>query len=686
MKALQSRITKKHFIVAGIGLAVALVIILIIGAVAFSKRERLLADTISRMETAMDKDYRIHLAIDTAYFSGLSTVTLEGITLTPHERKQLVSVHNMSVRVKLLPLLFGNVKFARLLIHEPRLSLVKTDSISNYDFLLQKKEAPKAQPEIQQTASNLAERTNQMLNKVLYKIPTNMEIRDFSLTYQDDSTEQRIRVPETNVERGSLTSAIFLNDNTAAWQVAGTLNPDKRQLYVKVHANGTRIAVPLLDRKFGLNLSFDTIETRLQDVFWSDNELLHFKGEWAVKNLTINNWRIAEHDVVVPDAHMDAELIVGRNHVELAKETAITVKKLTVHPYFRYTADSNTTTYTLAVETPEMEAQDLFDAFPSGLFTSLEGIRVAGKIQYHMDAFLDTSNPDSMQFNSEMRQDNFRVNAWGNANIPKINTTFTYTPYENDKPVRDITVGPGNPNFVPIGQISPYLKNAILTTEDPSFYSHNGFVEEAIRTSIATNYKARAFKRGGSTISMQLVKNVYLNRNKTIVRKLEEVLIVWLLESTRAVPKDRMYEVYLNIIEWGRNVYGIGEAARYYFSKHPAELTLGESIYLASIVPRPKTGLYAFTYYGELKPYISRYFSYIGNIMARRGLAPPDPSGNYGFNEVSVREALRPERPASADPSLIQLPEVNFDIQTEDIRGILDQVFGENDNNEQENQ
>src|SRR5690606_41961669 len=106
----------------------------------------------------------------------------------------------------------------------------------------------------------------------------------------------------------------------------------------------------------------------------------------------------------------------------------------------------------------------------------------------------------------------------------------------------------------------------------------NGFVEEAIRTSIATNYKEKAFKRGGSTISMQLVKNVFLSRNKTLVRKLEEILIVWLMESTRTVSKERMYEVYMNVIEWGRNVYGITEAARYYFGKHPSQLTLGESI------------------------------------------------------------------------------------------------------------
>ena len=100
---------------------------------------------------------------------------------------------------------------------------------------------------------------------------------------------------------------------------------------------------------------------------------------------------------------------------------------------------------------------------------------------------------------------------------------------------------------------------------------------------------------------MQLVKNVYLNRQKTLARKIEEILIVWIMENGHLSSKQRMFETYLNLIEWGRNVYGIGEASRYYFSKHPVELTIGESIFLASIVTKPKSGLYRFEGDGSLR-------------------------------------------------------------------------------------
>ena len=136
--------------------------------------------------------------------------------------------------------------------------------------------------------------------------------------------------------------------------------------------------------------------------------------------------------------------------------------------------------------------------------------------------------------------------------------------------------------------------------------------------------KEKRFKRGGSTISMQLVKNVFLTRNKTIARKLEEALIVWMIEHNRLVSKDRMLEVYLNIIEWGPGIYGIGPASRYYFNKRPGELSLEESIFLAMIIPRPKWFAYLFDESGHLKPYTSDFFRLIAGHLVRREIISPE--------------------------------------------------------------
>ena len=164
------------------------------------------------------------------------------------------------------------------------------------------------------------------------------------------------------------------------------------------------------------------------------------------------------------------------------------------------------------------------------------------------------------------------------------------------------------------------LQNSILSSEDGNFYNHKGFNEKRFGQSIAENYKQKRFVRGGSTISMQLVKNVFLRRNKTIARKVEEALIVWLIENNRVVSKSRMYEVYLNIIELGPNVFGIGEAAHFYFKKTPAQLTLEESIFISMIVPRPKWFMYQFDENGKLKENTSSYFNLIAGHLVSKGV------------------------------------------------------------------
>jgi membrane peptidoglycan carboxypeptidase len=104
---------------------------------------------------------------------------------------------------------------------------------------------------------------------------------------------------------------------------------------------------------------------------------------------------------------------------------------------------------------------------------------------------------------------------------------------------------------------------------------------------------------------------------------MEEILLVYILENNRISSKDRMLEVYFNIIEWGPNVYGIGEAVQFYFQKRPSDLTLNECLFLATIIPRPKGFMWRFGKDGNLKEFASKQFTFLTNLMMRRAVLEP---------------------------------------------------------------
>ena len=661
------QIPGKYYKIALISLISVFAILLIAGGIAYKKREDLLTTVIQKAIEKAKSNYNLDVNIKSAKFVGLSSVRFQGITIVPENRDSLVTIENFKIGVKLFPLLFGDIKLAEISLNNGKINLIKKDTLSNYDFLFRKKGIDTLEKLAEVDFSKLA---SKLLNQMLYKIPDDMDVRNLKIRFTDNTSVVDMYTTSATIENGNVESTIRVNGNESTWHVQGSVEPDNKQMSLMLFADNKKVELPYIEQKFGLKLNFDTISTEMKSVKRSGNQL-KITGSWAVKNLLVNHPRIADNDIIVPDASIDAGMVIGRNYISIDSTSTIHLKNIEAHPYIRYTIYPSKV-YELKLHTAELVAQELINAFPQGLFESLEGMQVSGKLQYDLNFHLDAKKPDLVIFSSRLKNNGFKVLKWGKTDLQKINMPFVYTPYEYGKPMRDITIGPQNLNYTPIDEISPYLKNAILTAEDPSFYSHNGFVEESIRKSIAINFKEKAFKRGGSTISMQLVKNVYLNRQKTLARKIEEILIVWIMENGNLSSKQRMFETYLNLIEWGRNVYGIGEAARYYFEKHPSQLDIGESIFLASIVPRPKSGLYRFEGDGSLKSGLRGYFRLIGGLMARRGMTPVD-SNAYGFYLVRLKESLRSGMPP-VDSLMTDSLLINEEAESE--FGILEQIFG----------
>jgi len=140
--------------------------------------------------------------------------------------------------------------------------------------------------------------------------------------------------------------------------------------------------------------------------------------------------------------------------------------------------------------------------------------------------------------------------------------------------------------WVPLSRISPYLRQAVVAAEDASFFTHEGFDWEGIKDAALDNLEAGELKRGGSTITQQLAKNLYLSSERSLLRKAREALITRSLEHH--LTKERILELYLNVAEWGHGIYGAEAAARHHFNKSLRDLTADEAAWLAAILPSPR--------------------------------------------------------------------------------------------------
>ena len=139
--------------------------------------------------------------------------------------------------------------------------------------------------------------------------------------------------------------------------------------------------------------------------------------------------------------------------------------------------------------------------------------------------------------------------------------------------------------WAPISRISPNVVKAVIISEDDKFWTHEGFDFQAIEEAAAKNLKRKKFAFGASTISQQLAKNLYLNPEKSLIRKAKEVILTWRLEHT--LSKRRILELYLNVAEWGDGVFGIEAAAQRYYHRPASSLSASQAAHLAAILPSP---------------------------------------------------------------------------------------------------
>ncbi|HCQ13989.1 transglycosylase domain-containing protein [Flavobacterium sp.] len=606
-------------------------LVLFLGVIAaFYFRNSILENVISKIETKLDHDYQCDFSIEKAEFVGLSNLEFQKITLVPKDADTLVSIENLKTSVNFWQLFVGDIQLGKLEVNKGFIQLVKNKNGKNFDAFLKNDEEKKSDDK-----PSYAKLAYRILSQTLNLVPTDMSVKGFEFRMDDMGNKVVFDFKQLALENKKLASLINVksNDFSQDWSITGFADPRDRKADLKFfNTKNDTILIPYLDKKFNLKTSFKSIHFNLENLEMSSGEL-HIEGFASIHDFTVNHAKIAKKDVLIKKARFDYHFLFGERFIAIDSTSKVQINDIKCTPYLSYTNDDDKI-YALKLEIPKMKAQDFITSLPDGLFSHFKGMEAQGNFSYNLNFEYKKSKPNNIIFDSKLKPEGLKITKYGQADLNKLNSEFVYQAIENGIPQRPIVVGPENPYFTPLTEISPYLQKCVLTSEDPSFFNHRGFINEAFKQSIAKNIRTKKFARGASTISMQLVKNVFLTREKTLSRKLEEILLVYVLENNRISSKERMLEVYFNVIEWGPNVYGIGEAAGFYFQKRPMDLSLNECLFLATIIPKPKGFMSRFDEQHQLKSYAKQQNDFLTRLMLRRNIITP--TDTIGLFPVSL--------------------------------------------------
>ena len=238
----------------------------------------------------------------------------------------------------------------------------------------------------------------------------------------------------------------------------------------------------------------------------------------------------------------------------------------------------------LALHLPTTPCMSVLRAIPEPARRRLAGLAATGSMKADLDVAFDRADPEATELAIDVDVSRCKVTREADAADP----IALLEPFAHAFPDGSTaTIGPGRPDYARIDTIPAVVTGAFVAAEDARFWTHAGFDPRQIEASLAVDISQGELLRGGSTITQQLAKNVFLEPDRTFARKLEEAVLAWRLESR--LSKREILEVYLNIIELGDGVFGLHDAARYWFDKSVRQLSVREVAFLAALTPAPRT-------------------------------------------------------------------------------------------------
>lgn len=381
------------------------------------------------------------------------------------------------------------------------------------------------------------------------------------------------------------------------WNAKGSVNPRTRTGAIDVVAKELELArlAPVLEGTGIIEPEHTKLGASLHVEVNTDGATV--SGTGNVEHLNVFRPRIAEKPIrdVSATAELRGAVIASKRMLELERAD-VTLGGVSYHlegelqladPAAAPDDRAAKPRFLARLVVPEVPCQTMLESLPADFVPYLQGFELKGTFQTDISVGVDWADLDASTLEGSVGIRNCKVvRAPEELDADRLKEPFEHWVEVEDGQWVSFVVGPDNPDYVAIDDISKHLVNSIMTTEDSRFYKHKGFIPSEMKSAMIKDLKAGYFKYGASSITMQMVKNVILYREKTLARKFQELFFTWYLESE--LEKDRILEIYLNVIEYGPGLYGIGPATQEYFGKHPRELSPVEAAFFSSILPNPK--------------------------------------------------------------------------------------------------
>lgn len=491
-------------------------------------------------------------------------------------------------------------------------------------------------------------------------VPSQLFVDSLTVSYLSDTLRPSLSCSTFRMQDDNFYGDVVFSDSQSSSDliIEGSF-PSRNEVSFSVHGKGDVFRFPYVSSRWGISSGFDSLNFRVK--YKDQRSGGDALGSFSADSFFLYQKSVSPDTIRVVEGGLDFLLHIRGSELELDSLSQVHLNGFRFSPYVRY-QHSPQKTIQLVVPAFRFVAEQLLESLPSGLFPSFFGLKVDGNLKFFLACTIPFNHLDSLRFRSNLESDSFHILKFGVVNPYMLRDSFYHEVYENDRLVAAFPVYAGSTHYTSLDHISGFLTDAVLTSEDGGFFYHRGFNEEAFRDALIINLQKQRFVRGASTITMQLVKNVFLTRQKNISRKLEEVAWVWMIENLRLLSKERMLEVYFNIVEWGPGVYGITDASKFYFNKAPSALTLSECIYLSMLLPRPKQYVYFFNGQGKLKESLAPYYKTVVQIMLRREWISENDTLHL-FPDMKLtgpaRERLRVDSDTIPDSTLF-LPGVKF--------------------------